>query len=343
MGTPVVALCGKVWVPSRAPEKFPVCPECKEVWESLNDDAGLRRVTGRPEADPLDAPLGSSSPRPGPSARPGGRRRRCAPGRRRRCGSTSTSMPRDFLAVATPGAGKTTFALSVAAELLGRRLVDRITVVAPTEHLKLQWAEAAARAGIPIDPTYSAGKGKTSQDFVGIAVTYAGVAVNPLAMRIRTERFKTLVILDEVHHAGDALSWGEGVREAFEPATRRLALTGTPFRSDINPIPFVTYAPGDDGVPRSVADYTYGYAHALADHVVRPVLFMAYSGEMTVAHPRRRRDRRPARRAAHQGPDRPGAAHRARPVRLLDPVGARGRGQAGSPRYAGTSPTPAAW
>ena len=81
-------------------------------------------------------------------------------------------------------------------------------------------------------------------------MTYAGVAVNPLAMRIRTERFKTLVILDEVHHAGDALSWGEGVREAFEPATRRLALTGTPFRSDVNPIPFVTYAPGDDGVPR---------------------------------------------------------------------------------------------
>jgi superfamily II DNA or RNA helicase len=189
-------------------------------------------------------------------------------------------QPRDFLAVATPGAGKTTFALSVAAELIGRRIVDRITIVAPTEHLKLQWAEAAARAGIPIDPAYSAGKGKISSDYLGIAVTYAGVAVNPLAMRIRTERFKTLVILDEVHHAGDALSWGEGVREAFQPATRRLALTGTPFRSDVNPIPFVTYAPGDDGIPRSVADFTYGYAQALSDHVVRPVMFLAYSGEM---------------------------------------------------------------
>lgn len=188
--------------------------------------------------------------------------------------------PRDFLAVATPGAGKTTFALSVAAELLGRRQVDRLIIVAPTEHLKTQWAEAAAKAGLPIDPTYSAGKGKISSDYVGVAVTYAGVGVNPLALRIRTERFKTLVILDEIHHAGDALSWGEGVREAFEPAARRLALTGTPFRSDINPIPFVTYAPGSDGIPRSVADYTYGYAQALADHVVRPVLFLAYSGEM---------------------------------------------------------------
>jgi superfamily II DNA or RNA helicase len=189
------------------------------------------------------------------------------------------SNPRDFLAVATPGAGKTTFALSVASELLARRVVDRITVVAPTEHLKTQWAEAAAKVGIPLDPNYSA-KGRSSSDFVGVAMTYAGVAANPLSHRIRTERFNTLVILDEVHHAGDALSWGEAVREAFEPARRRLALTGTPFRSDINPIPFVTYAPDDDGVPRSVADFTYGYAHALADHVVRPVLFMAYSGQM---------------------------------------------------------------
>ena len=187
---------------------------------------------------------------------------------------------KDFLMVATPGAGKTTFALTVAAELLSRRVVDRITVVAPTEHLKTQWANAAARAGIPIDPTYAGRKGKTSRDFVGVAVTYAGVAANPLAHRIRTERFKTLVILDEVHHAGDALSWGEAVREAFDPAVRRVALTGTPFRSDINPIPFVSYAPDDDGVPTSTADFTYGYAHALADRVVRPVLFMAYSGEM---------------------------------------------------------------
>jgi len=188
--------------------------------------------------------------------------------------------PRDFLAVATPGAGKTTFALTVAAELLSRRTVERVIVVAPTEHLKTQWAEAADRAGIPIDPTFAGRKGRTSKEYVGVALTYAGVAANPLAHRIRTERFKTLVILDEVHHAGDALSWGEAVREAFEPAKRRLALTGTPFRSDINPIPFVSYAPGPDGVARSVADYTYGYAHALADHVVRPVLFMAYSGEM---------------------------------------------------------------
>lgn len=35
-GTPVRALCGKVWVPSRDPSRFPVCPTCKEIYE--NDD-----------------------------------------------------------------------------------------------------------------------------------------------------------------------------------------------------------------------------------------------------------------------------------------------------------------
>ena len=34
-GTPLVALCGKVWVPSRDPKRYPVCPECKEIYESL--------------------------------------------------------------------------------------------------------------------------------------------------------------------------------------------------------------------------------------------------------------------------------------------------------------------
>ena len=39
-GTPVVALCGKVWIPSRDPQKFPVCPECKEIWESMREGDG---------------------------------------------------------------------------------------------------------------------------------------------------------------------------------------------------------------------------------------------------------------------------------------------------------------
>jgi len=34
-GAPVIALCGKVWVPGRDPGKFPVCPMCKEIYEGI--------------------------------------------------------------------------------------------------------------------------------------------------------------------------------------------------------------------------------------------------------------------------------------------------------------------
>ncbi len=188
-------------------------------------------------------------------------------------------QPRDFLAVATPGSGKTTFALRVAAELLTQRAVQQVTVVVPTEHLKTQWALAAQRNGLALDPRFSNTGPQTSPEYHGVMVTYAQVAAHPTLHRVRTEQRKTLVIFDEIHHGGDAKTWGEAIREAFGDATRRLALTGTPFRSDDSPIPFVSYVPSGDGVLRSQADHTYGYAEALADGVVRPVVFLAYSGE----------------------------------------------------------------
>ncbi|WP_018155423.1 DEAD/DEAH box helicase [Demetria terragena] len=192
----------------------------------------------------------------------------------------SREAPRDFLAVATPGAGKTTFALRVAAELLRSEVVEQITIVAPTEHLKTQWADAAARVGIHIDPKFTNAQEQHAADYDGVALTYAGVASRPALHRARTQARRTLVILDEIHHGGDSRSWGDGLREAFDTATRRLSLTGTPFRSDTNPIPFVRYDEGPDGIRRSASDYTYGYSEALQDGVVRPVLFMAYGGSM---------------------------------------------------------------
>ncbi|GIE80369.1 hypothetical protein Aph02nite_63190 [Actinoplanes philippinensis] len=185
----------------------------------------------------------------------------------------------DFMAVATPGAGKTTFALRIAAEMLVDGTCDAVTVVCPTEHLKTQWAQAAARVGIQLDPKFRNSDVHSSRDFHGAVLTYAQVGMAPAVHKRRTLSRRTFVILDEIHHAGDSRTWGDGVKDAFEPAERRLLLTGTPFRSDENPIPFVSYERGQDGIQRSKADSVYGYADALRDRVVRPVLFMAYSGE----------------------------------------------------------------
>lgn len=184
----------------------------------------------------------------------------------------------DYLVTATPGAGKTALALTVARRLVDRRDIERVIVCAPTDHLRGQWAHAAARIGLPLDPGLSNNVGPVGVDYLGYVSTYAQVAAKPLLHRRRTETRRTLVILDEVHHGGDGLSWGDAIREAFDPARRRLALTGTPFRTAAETIPFVHYEPDPDGGLRSVADFTYGYRDALRDHVVRPVMFAAYSG-----------------------------------------------------------------
>ena len=188
------------------------------------------------------------------------------------------SFPTDFLVSATPGAGKTTFALTLADRLLARKDVNRVIVVAPTDHLRTQWADAAAEFGLVLDPTLKNSDGPLRKGTDGYVTTYAQVASHPMLHRARTQNARTLVILDEIHHAGDGLSWGEAVSEAFSTAKRRLSLTGTPFRTKADErIPFVRYEAAEDGF-MSVADYAYEYRHALSEAVVRPVVFAAYSG-----------------------------------------------------------------
>jgi len=187
--------------------------------------------------------------------------------------------PRDFLATATPGAGKTTFALELASRLLESRQIRRVIVVCPTDHLRSQWAAAGEQFGLRLDPTLPNSVGPIGSDFTGAVFTYAQVAGHPMLHRSRANGATTLVVLDEVHHAGDGLSWGDAVREAYDPAKFRLSLTGTPFRTSASErIPFVRYEDVGGGQVESAADYTYGYRHALRDRVVRPVMFAAYSG-----------------------------------------------------------------
>ena len=180
----------------------------------------------------------------------------------------------DFLAVATPGAGKTTFALTAARQALAAHPGRRLVVVAPTQHLKGQWAGAAERFGLHLDPAWITGEPLPPQVH-GIVVTYQQVAQGAEAVRqVARDGF---AVLDEVHHAGDDRAWGDGVRTALEVAAVRLSLSGTPFRSDSLAIPFVKYDAAGEAEP----DIEYGYGPALADRtVVRPVHFPRLGGDM---------------------------------------------------------------
>ncbi|HET9739720.1 MAG TPA: DEAD/DEAH box helicase family protein [Solirubrobacteraceae bacterium] len=190
-----------------------------------------------------------------------------------------------FLASATPAAGKTTFGLHVAHRMLSEGAVARVAVVAPTTHICRQWALDAARYGIDLEPNRPNAAGPEPRDRHGVAVTYATVAAGPGTHRRATAGKPTLLIADEPHHMGELAAWGRATTSAFEGARFRLLLSGTPFRSDSTPIPWVDY--DEDGVSRS--DYAYGYTDALLDGVCRPVTFHTYGGEMEWMSDGRRR------------------------------------------------------
>ena len=217
-------------------------------------------------------------------------------------------QPRDFLAVATPGAGKTTFALTLASWLLHHHVVQQVTVVAPTEHLKKQWAEAAARIGIKLDPEYSAGPLEQGvprrRRHVRGRRRAAHAAPQPRASSARPSSSSTRSTTPATPSPGARPAWR---RSSPPPGGSRSPVR--PSGPTPTPSPSSTYEEGNDGIRRSSADYTYGYGNALADGVVRPVIFLSYSGNMRWRTKAGRRDRRPARRADDQGRHlaRPGA------------------------------------
>ncbi len=185
----------------------------------------------------------------------------------------------DFLAVATPGAGKTTFALAAVRQLLISQPDAIVIVVAPTSHLKLQWADAAARLGLDLEPSWSAQHDGLPDEADGLVTTYQQVATSAHALAKLAPR--ALVVFDEIHHAGSDRAWGDSVLTAFGRARRRLALSGTPFRSDTSAIPFVRYE-----FDEAISDFDYGYGRALADGgVVRPVYFPRFDGYMEWSAP----------------------------------------------------------
>lgn len=178
----------------------------------------------------------------------------------------------DALIVATPGAGKTRFAARLAHALLTDGSVGRVIAVVPREHLKLQVARAMAEAGVVLDHQFSNAAGALAADVHGAVVTYQQVSAAPgVYARLAAG---SAVLLDEIHHAGDQASWGTALRHAFGRARYRVALSGTPFRSDGTAIPFVRYHAG-----MSVADFSYDYAAALRDGVCRALVFPLHGGE----------------------------------------------------------------
>ena len=169
--------------------------------------------------------------------------------------------------------------------MLAAGRVARVAVAAPTTHIARQWAADAARYGLDLEPNRPNAAGPEPRDRHGVAVTYQTIAAGPAVHRRRCAEAPTLLIADEPHHMGDDAAWGRSAVEAFGAARFRLLLSGTPFRTDATPIPWVTYDAGGVSAP----DFAYGYTDALLDGVCRPVTFHTYDGDMAWVSDGRRR------------------------------------------------------
>lgn len=186
------------------------------------------------------------------------------------------SKSKDFTVEAYPGAGKTIFALRCAHQFLLDNPGGLVSIVVPTAYLKQQWAHEAAKVGIDIAPDWTAASGAIVSGCHGVAATYAAVSSSPESFRYLCRR-PMLLISDEIHHCGDDQSWGRGMLDAFGGiAKSRIAITGTPWRTSGEKIPFVSY----DEFGILSRDVSFGYAEALDAGISRPLFFPAFEGRM---------------------------------------------------------------
>ena len=186
------------------------------------------------------------------------------------------------LVEACPGAGKTQFGLEVAYRLVAAGRISRVLVVVPTLGIADGWQRSAS-ASTPEAPTLPLRSQRDWRAVDPIGDGWVGAVLTYQSLFASTEMFlahatdpghRTLVIFDEVHHAGARAAWGRSAQEAFAAgAAGILSLSGTPFRTGRDPIVFV---PSEGGSARP--HFRYSYDEAIRDRACRPVQFVETRG-----------------------------------------------------------------
>lgn len=188
------------------------------------------------------------------------------------CLEKYTQSPKtNFVIAAVPAAGKSRIGVEIA-KLFLRNPDHLVIVVCPTRHVMKQWERTAHSHGFELQRDFCLPIGK---GYRGLTMTYQacshGAATN---LRILISRKPTMVILDEGHHMGEKAKWGVDCEHAFGLAAKRIFLSGTPWRTKGDKIPFLETGP--DGCYE--IDFPYDYLRALKEKVVRPVVFETFHG-----------------------------------------------------------------
>lgn len=169
-----------------------------------------------------------------------------------------------FLALATPGAGKTLMASELANQLLKNNMVDLIICFSPSSIVSQDFSESLQL--------------KTQERFDGLigargrSLTYQNLQYLDVNFWQLCEKYRVFVIFDEIHHCAgsnvdNANAWGKQIILNIQNKARfTLALTGTPWRSYTAPIVLSNYTYPSNKIS---CDCVYGLSQAITDNVCR--------------------------------------------------------------------------
>jgi superfamily II DNA or RNA helicase len=169
-----------------------------------------------------------------------------------------------FLCLATPGAGKTIMAAEVAATLKDKNLIDLVLCFSPSLTITKSIESTFTRR---LNSSFNGGMGA-----VGGSYTYQNMLYMSDEFWDLLKCYRVLVVFDEIHHCSgntviDANSWGmEILTRIQDHAAYTLALTGTPWRSDSQPISLARYSNPEGEIQ---CDFVYGLSEAVHDGVCR--------------------------------------------------------------------------
>ncbi|TMN71290.1 diguanylate cyclase [Pseudoalteromonas sp. S1727] len=192
-----------------------------------------------------------------------------------------TAIDKHFLCQATPGAGKTIMAASLAKALFDKGMIDRVICFSPSVEVANNIKRTFGKIiGCSFDGSFTA---------VGASMTYQSLCSIPESTWDGLRKYRTFFIFDEIHHCSFSQdkskinTWGEKVVFHLQDiATYTLALSGTPWRSDAVPIALVNYS---DPEGELICDYQYSLSQAIRDNVCRePKIVLVDSNSISDGH-----------------------------------------------------------
>ncbi|MGR5339141.1 DEAD/DEAH box helicase [Vibrio astriarenae] len=185
---------------------------------------------------------------------------------------------RHFLAQATPGAGKTRMAANLARQMFDKQLIDFVICFSPSKAVSTSIADCFS---VVLGAAFDGRLGS-----LGCSMTYQSLRHLDSQFWSTLSKYRVLCIFDEIHHcAGDSdcntNSWGHHILcDVQKASTYTLALTGTPWRSNLTPVVLASYTDPEGEI---VCDYQYSLARAVQDGVCRkPTITLIDCAESTI-------------------------------------------------------------